>query len=64
MVVTQSHEQISRDVTALMEKGWVPHGDTKFVYGSSGFSYAQAMVKIEPVNVNVPGAGGNILVPQ
>lgn len=58
-------QEFNKRVRKKLEEGWVLHGDTKFVYGSSGFSYAQAVARLDAVNVNLPGVpGGNILVPQ
>ena len=66
LVVSQERTELNKKVNDLLGRGWVPHGDTKITWGSSAFTYTQAMVKLEVVNVNVPGiqGAGGILVPQ
>jgi len=55
-------------VNVLLTEGWVPHGTTTVtVAPTSGLVYAQAMVKLEIVNVNVPNEpvrGQSIITPQ
>jgi hypothetical protein len=66
LVSTQGVSELDETVNRLLARGWVPHGDTKVVYGSAQLTYAQAMVKVEAINVNVnqPTQGSSILVPQ
>ncbi len=60
-------KDLSKRVTELLENGYVPHGDLKFNTASSGANqYAQAVVMLAAVNVDMPQAhpGGGLFIPQ
>ena len=66
VVTANDAKEMSRRVTELLEKGYVPHFDLKANLASSSTQYVQAMVRLDAVNVNIPQVhpGGGILVPQ
>ena len=67
LVVADSADELSTGVNRLISLGWVPHGDTKTTSTTCGVLHAQAMIKLEIVDVGAPiqpVRGSNIIVPQ
>ena len=57
---------VNKRVNALLDQGWVPHGNTSVISTIIGIAYSQPMIKLEIVNVNVANEavkGQNISMP-